>query len=41
MDRGGWKADKVLKSVYRNVISDEKKRFTDKLNSHFDAIVGT
>lgn len=36
MDRGGWKSDKVLKSVYRNVISDEKKKFTDKINAHFD-----
>lgn len=41
MDRGGWKSDKVLKSVYRNVISDEKKRFTDKINAHFDSIAGT
>ena len=38
MARGGWKTDKVLKSVYRNVIDDEKKKFTDKINSHFDTM---
>ena len=38
MARGGWKTDVVLKSVYRNVINDEQKRFTDKINSHFTAM---
>lgn len=38
MARGGWKTDRVLKSVYRNVISDEEKRFTDKINNHFLAM---
>ncbi len=38
MARGGWKTDTVLKSVYRNVIDDEQKKFTDKINSHFDTI---
>ena len=33
--RGGWKTDTVLKAVYRNVINDEQKKFTDKINSHF------
>ena len=35
MARGGWKTDTVLKAVYRNVIYDEQKKFTDKINSHF------
>ena len=35
MARGGWKTDTVLKAVYRNVINDEQKKFTDKINSHF------
>ena len=32
MARGGWKTDTVLKAVYRNVINDEQKKFTDKIN---------
>lgn len=35
MQRGGWKTDRVLKAVYRNVINDENKKFTDMTNSHF------
>lgn len=38
MARGGWKTDTVLKSVYRNVINDEQKKFTDKINSHFTSM---
>lgn len=38
MARGGWKTDRVLKSVYRNVIEDEQKKFSDKVNSHFKAM---
>lgn len=38
MARGGWKTDRVLKQVYRNVISDEQKKFTDKINSHFETM---
>ena len=38
MARGGWKTDTVLKAVYRNVINDEQKKFTDKINSHFTTI---
>lgn len=38
MARGGWKTDKVLKSVYRNVITDEEKKFTDRVNSHFESM---
>lgn len=38
MDRGGWKTDRVLKKVYRNVISDEKKKFTQQINAHFESM---
>lgn len=31
-------SDKVLKQVYRNVISDEVKKFTDKINFYFASI---
>lgn len=35
MKRGGWKSDRILKKVYRNVISEEDEKFTKKINSHF------
>lgn len=33
--RGGWATDSVMKSIYRGVISDEMKKQTQKLNTHF------
>lgn len=36
MKRGGWKSDRVLKRVYRNVIEEEDKKFITKINSHFE-----
>lgn len=38
MERGGWKTDRVLKQVYRNTISDEQKKFTEQINSHFESM---
>lgn len=38
MKRGGWKTDAVLKSVYRNAIDDEDKKFTQKINEHFQSM---
>ena len=35
MDRGGWATDSTLKSVYRNILSDKNKTFTEKANEHF------
>lgn len=35
MDVGGWSSDAVLKSVYRNVLDDKKKEFSDKRNDYF------
>lgn len=40
-DMGGWKSDRVLKEVYRNSISPERKRFDDVAVSHFDSIIGS
>jgi hypothetical protein len=34
MERGGWGSDVILKSVYRNVLDDKKKEFTDMTNSY-------
>lgn len=36
MQRGGWATDNVMKTVYRNVINDEAKKMTKKINNHFD-----
>ncbi len=41
MARGGWKTDNVLKAVYRNVITDEQVKFTNKLNEHFADLCNT
>lgn len=38
MERGGWKTDRVLKSVYRNVMADKKQEFTEIVNSHFETM---
>lgn len=39
MERGGWSSDAILKSVYRNVLDDKKKEFTDRVNSHMDGLL--
>ena len=36
MERGGWKTDNVMKSVYRHTISEETKKFNEKANEHFN-----
>lgn len=36
MAKGGWKMDRVLKAVYRNVIDEENKKFTELTNKHFE-----
>lgn len=38
MADGGWCSDKVLKAVYRHVMSDRKKEMSDKANSHFESL---
>ena len=39
MERGGWSSDSVLKSVYRNTLSEENKKFSDRANSHFEGLL--
>lgn len=36
MERGGWSTDYVMKRVYINAMDEEKRRQTDKINSHFE-----
>lgn len=35
MERGGWKNDKILKSVYRNTLRDKSSNFTSIANEYF------
>lgn len=38
MADGGWRSDKVLKSVYRHAMDDRKKEMSNKANSHFSEL---
>lgn len=38
MGRGGWASDYVLKSVYRNELDDQKRKFTNTINGYFDSM---
>ena len=40
MERGGWKSDRILKDVYRDVLEDAQQKFTDQLNEHFTEMAG-
>ena len=37
MARGGWSTDTTLKSVYRNILEDERNRFEKEINDSFSA----
>lgn len=39
MERGGWKSDRVLKSVYRNTLSDQSEKFSQVANNHFSELL--
>lgn len=41
MADGGWRSDKVLKSVYRHAMDDRKKEMSDLANSHFSKLCNT
>ena len=41
MADGGWRSDKVLKSVYRHAMDDRKKEMSDIANSHFSQLFNT
>lgn len=36
MGLGGWSSDYVLKSVYRNELDDQKKKFSNTINEYFN-----
>lgn len=36
--RGGWSSDQIMKSIYRDVIAEESKKQTKKINQHFESI---
>ena len=39
MERGGWKTDVVMKSVYQNTFSDERKEVDKKINAYFEGFI--
>ena len=41
MERGGWKSDRVLKDIYRDILEEEQKKFIERLNNHFTDMVET
>lgn len=41
MADGGWRSDKVLKSVYRHALDDRKKEMSSIANSHFSQLCNT
>ena len=41
MERGGWSTDNILKSVYQATFSDERQRYEDVINSHFEKLFDT
>ena len=41
MADGGWRSDKVLKSVYRHAMNDRKKEMSNIANSHFQELCNT
>ena len=38
LQRGGWASDGVMKTVYRNAISDESVKQNTIINQHFELI---
>jgi integrase len=38
MERGGWKTDNVLKTIYRNSLSDQSAKFAERANEHFSGL---
>ena len=39
MERGGWKTDHTMKTVYQNTFSSERQKFDDIIDSFFENVV--
>ena len=39
MERGGWATDSVLKSVYQQTFSSERKKIDSMIDSYFNSII--
>ena len=37
-ERGGWETDTILKSVYRNTLSDQSVKYANRANDHFKTL---
>ena len=36
MQKGGWSNDRILKSVYRNILADKSEKFNSLANDYFE-----
>lgn len=41
MERGGWKTDVTLKTVYQHTLTDRSKQFSEIANKHFSNLYAT
>lgn len=39
MERGGWSAPSVLKSVYQHTFSDERKLVDKRIDDYFNSLI--
>jgi integrase len=39
MERGGWKSDTTMKTIYQNVFTDERIKYDKEINDYFNNIV--
>ena len=39
MERGGWSTDNILKSVYQQTFSDERKKVDNKIDEYFNGVI--
>lgn len=41
MERGGWKTDATMKSVYQNIFTEERIEVDKKIDSYFESIINS
>lgn len=41
MQRGGWRTDNVLKTVYRHTLNDKEQQMNEKANTYFSTLCNT
>jgi len=38
-ERGGWKTDHIMKTVYQQTFSNERKHADEKINAYFEEYI--